>query len=149
MTSYPSRDPIDFVEAGLKLIKTASLVTSSGDNMRELREFGVRQARLELHNRRRRDDYLPTHIFGEPGWVMMLELYISSDEQRPVPVTSLCAMSGEPQSTALRWIAILEQEGLVFRSDASPDKRVRIVSLSLTGLELLDDYFSSRKHHLL
>lgn len=149
MRSHPTRDPIDFVEAGLKLIRTASLVTSSVENFEELRDFGVRQARLELQNRRTRHDYLPTHIFGEPGWVMMLELFISNHQERPISVTALCALSGEPQSTALRWIAILEQEGLVLRSDASLDKRVRLVSLSHKGLELLDEYFSNRKHHLL
>jgi len=60
--------------------------------------------------RRARDRYLPKELTGEPAWDILLALY--AEEPAKLPVSSLCFGSGAPQTTALRWIAVLEKAGL-------------------------------------
>ncbi|WP_054531822.1 MarR family transcriptional regulator [Erythrobacter sp. SG61-1L] len=73
-----------------------------------------RQARREL---------FPVGLFGEPGWDILLDLYISSKRNRQVTVSDACLASLVPSTTALRSLAQLEQEGLVERHRDPQDGR--------------------------
>lgn len=90
--------------------------------------------------RRRRDRHLPGDLFGEPTWDILLDLYVATRENRPVPTTSACIGANVPPTTALRWLRILEARGLVEREEDGRDGRRTFVRLSTQGLAAMDDW---------
>ena len=90
--------------------------------------------------RRRRDRYLPADLFGEPTWDILLDLYVATRENRPVPTTSACIGADVPPTTALRWLRILETRGLVEREEDGRDGRRTFVRLSPRGLAAMDNW---------
>jgi DNA-binding MarR family transcriptional regulator len=58
-------------------------------------------------------------------------------------VTSACIGSAVPATTALRWISILERQGLLMREADPGDARRVYVRLSPRGYEAMLEYFSA------
>lgn len=92
-------------------------------------------ARFLLAMRRRRAIAFPLVEFGEPSWDMFLDLYVQHVEAKKVSVSSLCAASAVPATTALRWIDALVCRGhFVRRHDPSDGRRVHVdLSPALVG----------------
>ena len=95
-------------------------------------------AEVEYGRRRARKQHLALHLLGEPAWDILLDLLVQQARGRQISVTSACLASGVPCSTALRWVAALEFNGLVTRTAARHDKRVIFLELTRPGLEALD-----------
>jgi len=55
---------------------------------------------------------------------MLLDLFVQQRRGRKVIVTSLCIASAAPQTTALRYITLMEAAGLITRSHCASDHRV-------------------------
>ncbi len=97
----------------------------------------LRVAKLLYEVRRRRDAASPIKsLFGEPGWDILLDLFIARKTRTALQVSSVCAGAGIPSTTILRWIARLEREGLIVRMADQEDARRRYVSLTHKGLKL-------------
>lgn len=90
--------------------------------------------------RRRRVRFLDDDLFGEPAWDMLLDLFINHARKQRVPTTSLCIASQAPTTTALRWISILEQRGLVRRFSSERDQRVHYVELEEKGYRAVSGF---------
>jgi DNA-binding MarR family transcriptional regulator len=90
-------------------------------------------AASELKRRASRSQYLPADLFGEGGWAILLDLFVSERKGRPISVSSACIASQVPATTALRYIAALIEYGLVERTDNQADRRVRLLSLTTHG----------------
>lgn len=90
-------------------------------------------ARLIYDGRMKRRKFLPNSIFGEPGWDMLLDLFMQDVGGKRVATQSLCIASQVPLSTALRHISTLEAEGLVSRHTSKADKRVTFIQLTDAG----------------
>lgn len=73
----------------------------------------ARHARQILAMRQARQDHLPTILFGEPGWELLLQLFVAEADRRQLSAAQCVALSGAPPSTAARWIQLLVEEGLV------------------------------------
>ena len=97
-------------------------------------------ARETYNLRRRRARFLPTDLFGEPTWDILLDLYVATCENRSVPTTSACIGAHVPPTTALRWLRILEARGLVEREEDGSDGRRTFVRLSEQGLTAMEDW---------
>jgi DNA-binding MarR family transcriptional regulator len=69
----------------------------------------------------------------EPQWRILLDLAVNG----PCVVTSACVASGVPATTALRHIRLLETSELIVSAPADWDRRLRRLSLSDKGAELL------------
>lgn len=80
-------------------------------------------------------------LFGEPAWDMLLDLYIAANEGKRVSVTSACIGAAVPTTTALRWIGILEQRGLLRREADTLDGRRIFVRLTEHGCALMEQFF--------
>lgn len=93
--------------------------------------------------RRSRDNYLPKQLFGEPAWDILLDLYINHTQARSVSVSSLCVASMVPATTALRYIAMLEDHGLLRKVPAEHDRRVSLVELTDKGSSAMEAYMSN------
>lgn len=101
-----------------------------------------RWAKEEYHDRlMRRDTFEQSYIMGEPAWDILLDLCIAEIEQRQVSVTSACIASGVPVTTALRWVALLEQDRLLERKADLSDKRRTIVRISKMGFAKMFAHF--------
>lgn len=76
--------------------------------------------------------YLDGNLFGEPAWHMLLFLVQAFKSGDCVTADQVCRSSGEFQSTARRWLAVLTNQGLVENcNDAQSDE---LTSIRLTEL---------------
>ncbi|MDP3674221.1 MAG: MarR family transcriptional regulator [Novosphingobium sp.] len=91
----------------------------------------------------RRARYLPSALFSEPAWDMLLDLYSADFEQREVPTTSLCIASTAASTTALRYIDILERSGLIERRLNPRDNRVTLIRLTCEGRKNMRAYLKA------
>ncbi|MFC0203372.1 MarR family transcriptional regulator [Novosphingobium soli] len=104
----------------------------------------VELARQTYDDRRRRTKiFRSDELFGEPAWDILLDLFIAAKERRCVSVTSACIGSAVPSTTALRWITILEKQGLLVREADPGDARRVYVKLSARGYAAMLEYFAS------
>jgi DNA-binding MarR family transcriptional regulator len=94
----------------------------------------VAMARKFYQLRRRRTAYFDPVLFAEPAWDMLLDLYVAEREGRPVAVLSACIGAAAPQTTALRWMRILESQGLVRKEVDERDARRIYVRLTADGI---------------
>ncbi|WP_395333233.1 winged helix DNA-binding protein [Novosphingobium sp. BL-8H] len=97
-------------------------------------------ARQIYRSRRKRDALMPSHLFGEPAWDLLLDLFASTCEGRRISVTSACVASSVPSTTALRWIGILIDAGMVVRSGDQKDGRRTFVNLTPKGYSMMAEY---------
>ncbi len=102
----------------------------------------MNEAQRIYRARRVRDRYLPPEIFGEPTWDLLLDLYSAKIEGLEIDLTSACQASSVPESTALRYIAVLEQRGLVVRYDHPQDRRVHLLRLTTDGFRRMQGFFT-------
>ena len=105
----------------------------------------VALAKGELHRRRIRDKiFLPAEIFYDPAWDILLELYIADAEGAKLTASSVCIEARIPQTTIVRWLALLERINLVEQKPDHTDKRRKWLDLTKFGIELMDRYFSAQ-----
>lgn len=93
--------------------------------------------------RKRRRGLFPDGLFSDPAWEILLELYAVHLDQLRTSITSVCAASSVPTTTALRWVAKLEQDGIVVRVDDPLDARRSWIALTPGGLERMRTYFET------
>lgn len=128
---------------------------SLGNDM-ATQEFGDRRFTSEdglAHNeafvrrvqkaRKLRDLFVGENLFADPAWDMLLELYANELAQQRVSVSSASDAAGVPLSTALRWMAALEERGLVARTSDPLDGRRVWISLTAHGASLMHRYFTT------
>lgn len=83
-------------------------------------------------------------IFGEPGWDMLMAVYIAHARGYRMTVTDVCFESRVPQTTALRWLSYIENAGLVERKKKRlPDGRTVLVSLTPEGVAQVNRYLET------
>lgn len=101
-----------------------------------IRRMSVNLSLAAIREERRaaiREDVLGSEYVGVPVWSMLLELFKQSVGDAKVSTKSLQIISKVPETTALRMIDRLEEQGLVNRSHCSSDRRVTFVSLTRAG----------------
>jgi hypothetical protein len=96
-------------------------------------------ARL-YRSRRRRARHFDPEMFAEPAWDMLLDLFIAKVRGKQMSTLSLCIASEVPETTALRWIGVLERQGLVARHLAEHDHRLRLIALTPKGYRVMRQY---------
>lgn len=90
--------------------------------------------------RRRRSRHFPLHLFAEPAWDILLDLFVNGVRHRAISMTSACIAGGIPATTGLRWLGLLEKEGLLLRETSGDDARVTLVRLSERGMDAVRNY---------
>ena len=99
-------------------------------------------ARRAYADRRRRDKVFQNDLFGEPAWDILLDLFISAKQGKRVSVSSACIGAAVPNTTALRWLAVLEQRGLIVREDDPADARRAFLHLSAEAYARMCDFLA-------
>lgn len=98
----------------------------------------VRAVRAERAARR--------EIFGvamveDPAWAMLLELFEAYHAQRACCIKTACLASDVPATTALRYLSMMENLGIVERRPDQCDRRRILLGLTDKGLRKLHRYF--------
>ena len=99
-------------------------------------------AQAIFRDRQRRSKYLPTVPFADPAWDLLLDLYFRGANGEIVTVSNACMAAGVPTTTALRWIDILIDLGLVTREADVADRRRILLRLTDEAQASLKAYFS-------
>jgi hypothetical protein len=93
-----------------------------------------------IRARRLRDQYLKGDLFADPAWDMLLDLLAAKLEDRRVAVSSLCIAAAVPPTTALRWIKILCDQGLILRVADPQDGRRVFIELAPDTSAMMERY---------
>ena len=98
----------------------------------EIDEELISLARRKYFLRRRRNKILfdVSDLFHDPAWDILLDLFIASETNAHISVSSACIASGVPPTTALRAISVMEKRGIITAGSDPFDARRRYVSLS-------------------
>jgi hypothetical protein len=86
-----------------------------------------------LAMRRRRERLLPPELADGPAWVMLLSAYVSPNSV--MMTKELLAAAPVPQTTAMRWLQLLEREGFVQKTEhpSRCDNRATFYRLTVSG----------------
>lgn len=104
-------------------------------------EIAYRTATRCITNRLARQKHFSNpDIFGEPGWDILLYLYVHDFKHQNVSIKSATFGSGVPPTTALRWLSVLEGKGLISSKLDASDQRRRFVSLTPRASEIMTRY---------
>lgn len=98
--------------------------------------------RKVIDARAARRQFFGSNLFADPAWDILLELYVLRREQRRTSVSKLCIAAEVPGTTASRWLDRLNTDGLIERQNDPLDARRVWVSLSTTGLALMESYLA-------
>ena len=108
----------------------------------ELRLELITIARAEVKRRvDRREVFGAYDVLGDPAWDILLELYISGLTGSGLYASVVGTDAGIPQSTALRWLTVLEKDGLVRRHVDPFDKRRQWVGVTPRARSLMEKHF--------
>lgn len=108
-------------------------------------EAAYERAHAMYRVRRNRDEASGDlcNLFGEPGWDIMLDLFIARRRGEKVKVSSICLDAGVASTTVLRWLDRLDSEKLIVRSSDPTDARRRLVALTDKGEEFMVSVMSA------
>ena len=156
-----SREERDPILLRLELYLDGETVEEGNVRVRRLGEVdpnaGARVSEDELtelacriyESRRQRARFLSMSLLGEPAWDMLLALYCFNMRGRRMSVSSLCHSSGVPQTTALRWVGVMEERNLIRRSKDLRDARKTYLLLTDQGKAVMQRYLRSVHHSLM
>ncbi len=90
----------------------------------------VAEAENLLQLARRRDKLLGHDHLHEPGWQLLLDMFVRQADKALTSVTSACIGSGAASATALRYLKSFEQKGWIVRTPDPQDARRTYLSLN-------------------
>ena len=108
-------------------------------------EVNPQEIRGVIRARRMRGQFFEDSLFGDPAWDMLLDLFAAGLERRQVSVSSLCIAAAVPPTTALRWIATMNESGLFERRADPSDRRRAYIGLSDKGAGGMRAYVTAVK----
>jgi DNA-binding MarR family transcriptional regulator len=92
--------------------------------------------------RRRREDYFPAGLFGEPAWDLILTLFIAREEGRRLSVAEAYEAAAVKPTAGRKLLAKMESAGLVAQSSEEEDHRELYVALTQDASDRLSDYLT-------
>lgn len=102
----------------------------------------AQRVRHLLAMRRLRDRFFSPDLFADPAWDILLDLSASRLEKKQVSVSSLCIAAAVPPTTALRWIRMMTDQGLLERRADPADARRMFVDLSDASFASVAGWFA-------
>lgn len=101
----------------------------------------------ELFWRTRRRNFVDLEIYGEAAWAVLLDLFVNHVHRKNISIMSACIASEVPPTTALRYISMLESEGMITSEYSQTDQRVRWLKLTYLGFESVERYLIAKAEH--
>lgn len=117
----------------------ASAIMPQAEQAKHPQTVALTSAHLRelLRVRRMRDQFLPSDLFADPAWDMLLDLMAARLGGERVSVSSLCIAAAVPPTTALRWIRLLTDRGILIREADPADGRRIFIGLSDDAAEAI------------
>lgn len=100
-------------------------------------------AKAAYRDRQIRTTYFRCDLFGEPGWEILLDLFIQERVGRQTSVKAACIGSGAATTTALRYLNLLIAEGLIVREVDCHDGRRSWLKLTPAAAEMMIGYLKA------
>ena len=91
-------------------------------------------------SRNKRRHFFDKDLFSEPVWDMLLALHCAASKGQDMAISSIATAGDGPYSTGLRWLAVLQDRGLVCRSAHPADGRSSFVTLTDLGCASMESY---------
>lgn len=108
--------------------------TSTGPTATQLRQV--------LDARHARSHFFGAHLFVDPAWDILILAYVAWLEKERLFVSSLCRANVVPATTTLRWLKVLEQDGLVIHHNGPLDEAQSWLELSRQGRSCMERYLA-------
>lgn len=147
LQDLPQAEPIlpmvERLELHLKTLKKTLCAPPSEAQAVQRREVTAQQVRQILKARRKREAFFGPDLFADPAWDILLEVFAAEAAQQKISVSAACIAAAVPPTTALRWLAKLEQVGLIVRSADNLDRRRHWVQLSPTATAAVERYLAA------
>ncbi len=92
----------------------------------------------------------PGGLFADPAWDILLDLFVADADGRRISVSSACGSAGVPRTTALRWLTMLEEQGLIDRREDAEDARRCFVEITASARQAVAEWLAltfSTAHH--
>lgn len=89
-----------------------------------------------------RSDLIECDAFSDPAWDIFLDLSAAHYANQQVSVSSACAATDAPFSTALRYVNRIVEANLAIRYDDPNDKRRNLIALSELGQQRIQAYLT-------
>lgn len=128
----------------MELARAEALLQTAPRSDHSSAEKAVREL---IHLQRERSELFGRDLFLEPTWDLLLALYQAELEQRQLSTTSLVGCVDVPTSTALRWMAALEERGWVERTSdrlQASRSRIRLSTQASSAMRVLIQRFGTR-----
>lgn len=104
--------------------------------------IALENARIAMHRRLLRQQLIGApELFGDPGWEMLVDLFIHECEGKDLSISSLCVTPSIPMSSALRLVQKLCDAGILRRVPDPLDGRRSIIKLEPATAHRLRAYF--------
>jgi len=86
-----------------------------------------------IYRERRIRDSLFQTLGNEPGWDILLDLFVAFEQERCTSCGSAAIASCAPPATAVRWVSRLRRDGFLVSEPHPDDGRIMLLSLSRAG----------------
>lgn len=103
-------------------------------------EAGVERELKALELRHRT---FPKAAHDQIAWAMLLVAYQHGSQRRKLSASALCSHAYAPSTTALRWLRVLEDAGMVESEVDQNDRRRRWIRISDQARGLMVRYFTA------
>ena len=102
----------------------------------------VQMARLMQRWRRERRRVFRDAVFSNPGWDILLDLFLAGADGHPLTVKAACLAATVSKTTGLRYLRRLDELGLVTRAPHPTDHRSSQMTLTDDGLRHMEAYLA-------
>jgi hypothetical protein len=123
---------------------TSSETASLSDELGQQGLVGRAETMLRWSRFKTKTLDLGTGLFSDSCWDMCLDIYICDLKREQITVSSIAHSSGIPMTTAMRYINVMVEEGLLEKSPNPSDNRMIFISTS----EICRDKISNVLHNL-
>ena len=107
-------------------------------------EDGLISALLGYERRLRilRTEIFDERVVNDASWPLLQDLFTAHLDGQKVRTKQLCAISGLPQTTVLRYLDHFEKFDVIRREDDPYDSRVTLVSITDAGAFWMREYYT-------
>jgi hypothetical protein len=102
-----------------------------------------RKVRWLIELGRVRSEQIGGNLVAEAAWTILLELFAAELAHRRTSVVELCRLSRVPESTARRWLNVLEEDQWLVRRGSPLQEHEQWAELSARGSVKLHRYFAA------
>jgi len=90
--------------------------------------------------RQRRAKHFEDDLLGEPGWDMLLVLFVRKARDMPISASDLVAAAGVTPEAGRRWVGLLTRHKMVRAVDSPDDEGGAVIELSEKGFARMRGY---------